>query len=80
MVFQRDLETGEFKKYCDSIADFVEKCRKIDSDEERLPNEESDWPEWLKYIYTISIVAGFILFGYVVFRAGRWLSEKLGLA
>jgi len=73
-----DLESGDFQKYCDTLLDYVEKCRRIDSGEERLPNEDSNIPEWTKLVYTILIFGGLVLFGYAIFKAARWLVHALG--
>ena len=73
-----DVESGEFEKYCDTLLDYVEKCRRIDSGEERLPNENSNIPEWVKWVCTVLIPTGLALFGYAVFRAVRWLVNTVG--
>jgi len=78
-VWYFDIETGEIQKYCDSLEDYLQKCRKIDADEERLPNETSSWPLWKKNIYALSLLIGFILFGYIIFRGARWLLHFTGL-
>ena len=78
-VWYFDIETGEFRKYCDTLRDYVDKCRRIDADDERLPNEGSHLPEWMKYGYTILILAGFVLFGYAAYRVATWLLGATGL-
>ena len=78
-VWYFDIESGEFQKYCDTLLDYVEKCRRIDLGKERLPNEESSIPEWAKYVYTLLIIGAFILFGYAIFHATRWLARALGV-
>jgi hypothetical protein len=72
-VWYFDIETGDTQKYCDDIKDYLQKCRKIDADEERLPNETSKWPLWKQNVYALSLLIGFILFGYLVFLGLRWL-------
>ena len=78
-VWYFDIESGEFQKYCDGVSKYVEKCRRIDLGEERLPNDDSTLPEWAKYVYTLSIFVAFILFGYIVYKLARWILEVAGL-
>jgi len=72
-VWYYNLETGNIQKYCDSAENYLQKCEKIEADEERLPNETTKWPLWKQNLYALSLLIGFILFGYLVFLGVRWL-------
>jgi hypothetical protein len=78
-VWYYDTESGEFQKYCGTLREYVEKCRRVDSEEERLPNEVLSVPEWRKNAYALAMFTGFVLFGYAVFKITRWVAKIFGL-